>query len=89
MPLFQNHLNLMPFGIRYASCNTGIQKVATAFSVATIHINRYKTMNLDPSLFDLTSDSAIEALMEDAINDNLTREQTDYLDEYLNSTTDF
>ena len=51
--------------------------------------NRYKTMILDPSLFDLSSDDAIEALMEDAINDNLTREQTDHLDEYLNSTTDY
>tara|TARA_X000000368_G_C22941702_1_gene672474 strand:+ start:339 stop:479 length:141 start_codon:yes stop_codon:yes gene_type:complete len=46
-------------------------------------------MILDPSLFDLSSDDAIEALMEDAINDNLTREQTDHLDEYLNSTTDY
>ena len=46
-------------------------------------------MILDPSLFDLSSDSAIEALMEDAINDNLTNEQKDHLDEYLNSTTDF
>ena len=79
----------MPFGIRYASCNTGTQKVATAFSVATIHINRYKPMILDPSLFDLSSDYAIEALMEDAIHDNLTNEQKDHLDEYLNSTTDF
>ena len=89
MPLFLIHLNSMPFGIRYASCNTGTQKVATAFSVANINLTGTKPMILDPSLFDLSSDDAIEALMEDAISDNLTREQTDYLDEYLNSTTDF
>ena len=89
MPLFLIHPNSMPFGIRYASYNTGTQKVATAFSVANINLTGTKPMILDPSLFDLSSDDAIEALMEDAISDNLTREQTDYLDEYLNSTTDF
>tara|TARA_B100000902_G_scaffold396334_1_gene457056 strand:- start:175 stop:312 length:138 start_codon:yes stop_codon:yes gene_type:complete len=43
----------------------------------------------DPSLFDLSSDSAIEALMEDAINGDLTDEQKTSIDDFLNGTIDF
>tara|TARA_Y100000748_G_C15256090_1_gene394845 strand:- start:428 stop:565 length:138 start_codon:yes stop_codon:yes gene_type:complete len=43
----------------------------------------------DPSLFDLSSDTAIEALMEDAINGNLSEEQQTNLDDFLNGSTDF
>mgnify|MGYP003318504085 CR=1 FL=1 len=43
----------------------------------------------DPSLFDLSSDTAIEALMEDAISETLSDETKKDLEDYLKSPNDF
>ena len=42
---------------------------------------------MDDLLFDTVSDEAIEMLMEDALNGDLSEHQTKSIDEFLNNVT--
>jgi len=44
---------------------------------------------MDDLLFDTVSDEAIQMLMEDALNGNISEEQNKSIDDFLNSTNDF
>lgn len=44
---------------------------------------------MDDLLFDTVSDEAIQMLMEDALNGNLSEEQNKSIDEFLNGSYDF
>jgi len=44
---------------------------------------------MDDLLFDTVSDEAIQMLMEDALNGDLTEQQHKSIDDFLNSSKDF
>lgn len=44
---------------------------------------------MDDLLFDTVSDEAIQMLMEDALNGNISEEQNKSIDDFLNSSKDF
>tara|TARA_B100000424_G_scaffold237541_1_gene203103 strand:+ start:1397 stop:1531 length:135 start_codon:yes stop_codon:yes gene_type:complete len=44
---------------------------------------------MDDLLFDTVSDEAIQMLMEDALNGNISEEQNKSIDDFLNSNNDF
>jgi len=44
---------------------------------------------MDDLLFDTVSDEAIQMLMEDALNGDLTEQQHKSIDDFLNSNIDF
>tara|TARA_B000000609_G_scaffold7867_1_gene4947 strand:- start:2182 stop:2316 length:135 start_codon:yes stop_codon:yes gene_type:complete len=44
---------------------------------------------MDDLLFDTVSDEAIQMLMEDALNGNISEEQNKSIDDFLNSNHDF
>ena len=44
---------------------------------------------MDDLLFDTVSDEAIQMLMEDALNGDLSEDQNKSIDDFLNSKNDF
>ena len=48
-----------------------------------------KQIIMDDLLFDTVSDEAIQMLMEDALNGDLSEQQNKSIDDFLNSSNDF
>ena len=48
-----------------------------------------KQLIMDDLLFDTVSDEAIQMLMEDALNGNISEEQNKSIDDFLKSSNDF